>query len=212
MTENPNRIRLAVYDLAPGTTTLPDRKGAVYFLYVESGSAKAIDNGAEVKVSADDGRFVAGQVSVAAGARAWLYEKVDAEAPHLDAEIVLADIAMPDFAGPHLVRADRVESTPGARTPRHGHRGPGLRRLIFGQLQAEVGEGIRRIKAGDAWFESGKEPVVGINTGGTNAAFVRLLFLPADLAGGKSSFVAADEIEAAKPRSVNLRLFGEVTP
>ncbi|MCT8974285.1 hypothetical protein [Microbaculum marinisediminis] len=209
MTNNRKRLRLAVYDLASGTTSLPDRDGAVYFLYVEAGSAETTDDGATVSVGADDGRFVSGQVSVADGARAWLYEKVDADAPLLEAEIALADIAEPDFAEPFVVRADRVESTPGARTPRHGHRGPGLRRLIFGQLQAEVGEGIRRIRAGEAWFETGAEPVVGINTGGTNAAFVRLLVLPNELAGGKSSFVAADETEAAKPRSVNLRLFGE---
>ena len=211
MTDNRKRLRLAVYDLASGTTALPDRDGAVYFLYVETGSAEATDDGAKVSVAADDGRFVSGQVSVADGARAWLYEKVDADAPPLEAEIALADIAEPDFPEPFVVRADRVESTPGARTPRHGHRGPGLRRLIFGQLQAEVGEGIRRIRAGEAWFETGVEPVVGINTGGTNAAFVRLLVLPNELAGGKSSFVAADEAEAAKPRSVNLRLFGEKT-
>ncbi|MDN2567186.1 hypothetical protein N1F89_13235 [Aquibium sp. A9E412] len=210
MTASQPRLRLAVYDLAPGETALPDRPGTAWFVYVRAGRATVTREGAPVTLQPDAGAFVAGRVSVAAGADVWLYEKTDAAAPYLDAEIVAAHPFVPPFDGPHLVRADRIESEHGAQTPRHGHRGPGLRRLVFGTLRADVGDTVRRIAAGDAWFETGEEPVVGTNCGGSNAAFVRVLVLPADLAGGRSSFVAADATEAARPRAVNQRLFGEV--
>ena len=78
-----------------------------------------------------------------------------------------------------------------------------MRRLIHGTLRAESGDSVQRIGAGD-------NSVVGTNYGGTNAAFVRLLVLPAELRDGQSSFVAADPHEAQKPRAVDQRLFGEI--
>lgn len=208
MSNKNRRIRIAVYDLQPGETVLPDRPGAVYFLYVKIGSARVA--GADAPITSDDGCLVSGNVGVEKGSVAWLYETVCADAPPLDLEIVQLNVIETKFPSPYVIRADRVESKSGAATPRHGHRGPGMRRLVFGQLHAEIGDDIQRIKAGDAWFESGADPVIGTNTGGTNAAFVRILVLPMDLVGGKTSFMAADELEAAKPRSVVYRVFGEV--
>lgn len=108
-----------------------------------------------------------------------------------------------------MIRADRVESPSGAQTPAHRHRGPGIRRLERGQLLAQVGDRIDRIEAGQAWFESGQETVVGLNISGGGNAFIRVMLLPSDLAGGRSSFIAATSEDAAKPRAANVRLFGE---
>jgi len=114
-----------------------------------------------------------------------------------------------DFGPPWLVRADRIESASGAATPRHTHRGPGLRRLLYGRLRAEMGDDLARINEGDAWFETGTDPIIGTNISGGNSAFVRVMVLPIELYGGKSSFVPTTAEEASKPRAVISRLFGE---
>lgn len=204
------KLRLSVYDLVEGETLLPEDSERAHFVYVRNGAARIAFDGNEQELAADAGCFARGSVSVALGSDVWLFEKSAVAAPQLDAEIVASHPAPLAFEGPLIFRADRIESQHGAQTPRHGHRGPGMRRLIHGTLRAELGDIVRRIGAGDAWFESGQEPVVGMNYGGNNAAFVRLLVLPAELKGGRSSFVATDPHEAQKPRSVDQRLFGEI--
>ena len=204
------KLRLSVFDLADGETLLPEDDERVHFVYVRNGSARIAFDGTAQELATDDGCFAHGRVMVAPGSDVWLFEKSTTAAPPLDAEIVASYPAPLAFDGPFIIRADRIESRHGAQTPRHRHRGPGMRRLIHGTLRAELGDSVQRIGAGDAWFESGQEPVVGTNYGGTKAAFVRLLVLPAELRDGLSSFVAADPHEARKSRAVDQRLFGEI--
>lgn len=206
-TEAQRRIRLTVYDLVEEHCRLPG--GGVHFVYVRSGSARATAEGRTIVLNADEGAFVTGDIHIEGVSEVWLFETAAIDAPLAGAEIVASHVAELPFEGPFLVRADRIESRHGAQTPKHGHRGPGLRRLLFGKLRADLGESICRITAGAAWFETGREPVVGTNYGGENAAFVRLMVLPTALAGGKSSFVAWNAAEATKARSVEQRLFGE---
>ncbi len=204
-------MRLAVYDGQDLTApiSLPDDE--LYFVYVQDGRATLQSSGEVRRLSADEGAFVQEGATLENSGSTWIFEVAGEEAPFLsESGLILAHLARPDFPRPFLVRADRIESEPGARTPRHGHRGPGLRRLIFGRLLAEVGAAVERIKEGGAWFESGKDPVVGTNIGPTNAAFVRVMVLPAELEGGSSSFVPCDEAEARKPRAVQNKLFGEI--
>ena len=72
-----------------------------------------------------------------------------------------------------------------------------------------MGDDLARINEGDAWFETGTDPIVGTNISGGNSAFVRVMVLPIELYGGKSSFVPTTAEEASKPRAVISRLFGE---
>ncbi len=204
-------LRLTVYETSLDGTRLSLPEPGWRFVYARDGSLD-VETGAEtVPLAADGGCFANDPGGIAGRGEAWIYELAPAGSLFLEgAEIILSHRLHPAFDGPFLMRADRIESRPGAQTPRHGHRGPGIRRLVFGRLLAEVGETVERIDAGDAWFETGHDPVVGTNIGGTNAAFVRVMLLPAELHGGKSSFVASDAAEAAKPRSVDNRLFGEV--
>jgi hypothetical protein len=51
--------------------------------------------------------------------------------------------------------------------------------------------------------------VIGTNIHSGPSEFVRVTVLPLELEGGKSSFIPADAAEAAKPRSVKQKLFGE---
>ncbi|MCF3936197.1 hypothetical protein L1787_22660 [Acuticoccus sp. M5D2P5] len=205
----PARFRLTVYDAEPGITLPAD--GTV-FVYAVSGALTLIGPDGDVRdLGEDDGAFAPNGARLGGNGRAWIYRLAAPDAASLEgAEIVRSELVRPTFGPASLVRADRIESPPGAATPRHGHRGPGIRRLVFGRILAEVGDTVERIDAGMAWFETGADMVVGTNIGGTNAAFVRVMVLPAELEGGKSSFMAADAAEAAKPRAVQNRLFGEV--
>lgn len=204
------RLRLTVYDVAGGAGDIVLEANGRWFVYAPSGDLTVEDGAGTRTLEADEGVFVE-RATRLRGAGAWVYEVVPDGAPFLEKTgIVRSQVLRPPFGAPFLLRADRIESPPGAATPRHGHRGPGMRRLVFGRLLAEVGETIERIEAGQAWFETGREMVVGTNIGDTNAAFVRVMLLPAELAGGKSSFMAENETEAAKPRAVDSRLFGEI--
>lgn len=206
------RMRICVYDVSSGgKVDLPAGAGR-WFVYAPNGRVSVVSGAEARELSRDDGVLVETGASVDASEAAWIFEIARAGAPFLKGtEIARSEILRPRFPGPYLMRADRIESPPGAATPRHGHRGPGMRRLIFGRLMAEIGETVERLEAGYAWFETGADMVVGTNLGPTNAAFVRVMVLPIELSGGKSSFMAENAAEAAKPRAVQNRLFGEVS-
>jgi hypothetical protein len=72
-----------------------------------------------------------------------------------------------------------------------------------------MGDDLERIEPGQPWFETGKDPIVGTNMSAGNSAFVRVMMLPIELQGGRTSFVATSSDEAAKPRMVTSRIFEE---
>ncbi|TCR66406.1 hypothetical protein [Bosea sp. BK604] len=200
------RWRLTVYDLAPtGHYIVPT--GGHAFVYAADGDTTVTGT----SLAQDAGSFATAGDTVSASAIAWIYELVPGASlpPRQDglSPVLSRAVSLPE--GAHLLRADRVESAAGAQTPAHRHQGPGIRRLRRGLLLAEVGDHLDRIEAGQAWFESGHETVVGTNISGATNAFVRVMLLPVALAGGKSSFIPANPQEAAKPRAANLTLFGE---
>lgn len=202
--------RMTVYDLGAGAAFAVSARSSA-FVYAERGEASVASGHRTEPVAAGDGAFAAAGDRITSTGNAWLYEIAPSSLPlRFDAGLspVLSRIAVVDD-GPHILRADRVESQADAQTPAHRHRGPGIRRLEHGLLRAEVGDQLDRVGAGGAWFETGHETVIGTNISGGTNIFVRVMLLPAELAGGLSSFVAATPADAAKPRAVNLRLFGE---
>ncbi len=106
-----------------------------------------------------------------------------------------------DLTAPYLMRCDRVDFAPGGEARPHGHRGGGIRRLLAGELQVRIGPGPGRVmKPGDAWFESGVEPVHALASRGEPTSFIRVSVLPRALRG-QSSIVYVDPADAAvKPR------------
>lgn len=207
--------RMTVYDLVTGApTVLPARShGFVYAAQgvAEFGAATRAEAAATARIAEGEGVFANAGDRIETAGTAWLFELAPASLPLRAATglvPVLSRIAVVDD-GPHILRADQVVSEAGAVTPAHRHRGPGIRRLERGLLQAEVGDAVDRIAAGGAWFETGHETVVGTNISGGTNRFVRVMLLPAELAGGLSSFLAASPAEAAKPRAATLTLFGE---
>ncbi|MBS7706930.1 hypothetical protein [Chelatococcus asaccharovorans] len=202
------RITLYEYDL--GATPVDLAAGPYRFAYVETGALRVEDASGARTCAADDGLFLTGPAQLSGNGRIWVYE-VDptGAAFKWHRSIILSHPLAVAFDGPWLMRADRIESPSGAATPRHGHRGPGIRRLVYGRLLAEVGDHFARIAAGQAWFETGHDPVIGTNISDGNSAFVRVMVLPAELEGGKSSFMPTTPADAGKPRAVTNRLFGE---
>ncbi len=99
-----------------------------------------------------------------------------------------------------LMRCDRVDFEPGGIAPPHRHRGCGIRCLLRGRLEVTVGEGApRAVAPGEAWFESGREPVLAVSSRETATSFIRFSVLPADVRG-QSSILYVDPADAGRGR------------
>jgi hypothetical protein len=205
--------RMTVYDLHLNWDTAELPAGVHRFLYALDGQVSVATGNAKIDLPADDGMFSQGVTQITGPGTIWVYEIGPDEPPSRpdpSRSIVLSRRFTLELPPPWLLRADRIESSPGSATPRHGHRGPGMRRLIKGRLLAQIGDDFERIDPGHAWFETGNDPVIGTNVHIGNSAFVRVMLLPIELQGGKSSFVPTTAEDASKPRAVMQRLFGEV--
>ncbi len=98
-----------------------------------------------------------------------------------------------------LMRCDRVDFDPGGVAPWHRHRGGGIRCLLQGRLDVTVGEGApRTVTPGEAWFESGREPVLAV-AAPEETSFIRVSVLPAAIRG-QSSILYVDPASAAAGR------------
>jgi quercetin dioxygenase-like cupin family protein len=107
-----------------------------------------------------------------------------------------------------VVRCDRVDFPPGGIAYRHVHPGPGIRRLLFGELTIESVAGSHTYRAGEAWFESAEFPVLATASATEDTAFVRLLLLPAEWAG-KRTIRYLDPAGEEKPKLQRATVFLE---
>jgi len=99
-----------------------------------------------------------------------------------------------------LMRCDRVDFAPGGVALPHGHKGGGIRCLLAGTLEVTVGDRAPRLMLpGDAWFESGREPVLAKASPEMATAFVRVSILPPEIRG-QSSIVYVEPADAGKGR------------
>jgi hypothetical protein len=126
-------------------------------------------------------------------------------APADHARTVMAVELDLDPAIPILFRADRVSFAPGVVTPKHGHKGPGIRRLLYGRLVAEIADHVFRIDSGDPWFETGADPVIGRNIA-PNSGFFRAMALKPELKG-QPTYVPWSKAEEGKPRGTDRHEF-----
>ncbi len=93
-----------------------------------------------------------------------------------------------DDPGPgHIVRCDRVDFPPGGIAYRHVHPGPGIRRMLHGELTIDRGDGApQTYRAGDSWLEGADDPVLATASATEETAFVRVLLLPGEWAGRRT--------------------------
>jgi quercetin dioxygenase-like cupin family protein len=107
-----------------------------------------------------------------------------------------------------LMRHDRIDFPPGGIAYRHTHPGPGIRYLLFGSIRIESGGEAHEYGPGDAWFESGPEPVLAFASTTEESAFVRVLLLPPEWAG-KRTIRYVDPADEDRPRLQRPTVFGE---
>jgi len=99
-----------------------------------------------------------------------------------------------------LMRCDRVDFDPGGIAPPHRHRGGGIRCLLRGRLEVTVAEAApRTVRPGEAWFESGREPVLAVSAAEAETSFIRFSIQPAAIRG-QSSILYLDPADAGRGR------------
>lgn len=88
--------------------------------------------------------------------------------------------------GDWVVRCDRVDFPPGGVAYRHVHPGPGIRRLLHGELTIDRDGERRTYHAGEWWLEEANDAVLATASATEDTAFVRVLLLPAEWAGRRT--------------------------
>ena len=162
-------------------------------VYVMEGMASISTSSGSTTLSANSACFRPDEViaiSGADGARLLRYELVAASAPQsvLNSENatskLLLDAALDLQPGDdYLMRCDRVDLPPGGIAYTHAHQGPGTRCLLQGGFIVET-EGHRtEIAPGEAWFESGPDPVLARAPDDRPGYFSRVMILPRALKG-----------------------------
>ncbi len=154
---------------------------------LEGGVAVAYD------VAADDARLAPARID----GRAFVWwlgadPPADDVIPALSADVELGP-------GAWVLRCDRVDFPPGGVAYRHVHPGPGIRRLLFGELTIDSAEGTHTHRAGDSWFEGADFPVLATASADEDSAFVRVLLLPAGWAG-RRTIRYLDPADEARPK------------
>jgi len=202
----PYSLRLIEDTLAPGARYRPalvSAAGVLYLaagdLHIEGGAAPGPLEAGRAHLAAKPGAAVAG----ASGARVLRFELVRQPPPPAGGRVLLEHPMALDPRASWLLRCDRVDFNRGGIALPHRHRGGGIRCLLHGRLDVTVGGGTARVlRPWDAWFESGKEPVLAVSAKDEETSFIRVSVLPAEIRG-KSSMMYVDPGDAArsKPRT-----------
>jgi hypothetical protein len=108
--------------------------------------------------------------------------------------------------GEWLARCDRIDFPPASVAYTHTHPGPGIRYLLFGSIRIESGGETHEYGPGEAWFESGPEPVFAASSQTGPTAFVRVMLLPRAWEG-KRTIRYLDPADEEKPKLQRPTLF-----
>jgi quercetin dioxygenase-like cupin family protein len=129
------------------------------------------------------------------------FELVDEPAP---GALMARELALPP--GDYLLRCDRVDFPPGGEAFLHTHQGPGIRVLLFGSIRIETQGATHTYAPGEAWFETGPDPVYAATHADEPSAFVRCMVLPRALQGSPSIRYVRDE-DRERPKSQRYTVF-----
>jgi quercetin dioxygenase-like cupin family protein len=186
-------------------------------LYVAAGEIEVTSPAGQTRIEPQAAWHGTAACSVTAGARGASLLRYElrrlaptgatASAPGVVSALSLEHPIALDAGQAYLMRCDRVDFAPGGEALPHGHRGGGIRRLLEGALEVRVGDRAGRVmRPGDAWFESGAEPVHAIAAREAPTSFVRVSILPRELRG-RSSIVYVDPAHASgKPRRYTIHV------
>ncbi|HUZ74053.1 MAG TPA: hypothetical protein VMU87_13805 [Stellaceae bacterium] len=201
-------LRLFTDRLAPGAALTLDGN-ACRILYVAEGRL-TVAAGGTVAALAPDTAWHGTAASLRAGAdgaRVLRYELGAGDrAPASDSGLALAAPIGLERERAWLIRCDRVEFPPGGVAYTHTHQGPGIRCLQQGGIRVETAGTVRHYAPGEAWFESGPDPVFAAGSESATTAFVRVMVLPRDYLGRSSIRYVRPEDEG-KPRRQSYRIY-----
>jgi len=126
-------------------------------------------------------------------------EEAHFSAVRVDGHALVWELTSDPGPGDWILRCDRVDFPPGGTAYRHVHPGPGIRRLLFGELTIESPEGTHTYRAGETWLEPAEHPVLATASSTEDTAFVRVLLLPAVWAG-RRTIRYLDPADEEKPK------------
>lgn len=179
-----------------GRESLPAVNRVLYLLE----GAMTVDGGSVPLNGAWHGAGACTVVAGPAGATVLRYELVREGTPAGGAPLLAQDIRL-DSQAAYLMRCDRVDFDLGAEALPHRHKGGGIRCLISGNMELRVeGEPDRMIKPGEAWFESGREPVYARAGSEQPTSFIRCSILPREIRGQSSIMYVDPKDAGSKPR------------
>ena len=207
-------LRLTEDRFAPSAESSEALSAQSRVLYIASGQLTVWQGATALSMEADRAWFSVGEYTARAG-----HEGVRVLRYQLMKDSVSSDSSLPlgsgvesrailehslelDLGGRYLLRCDRVDFDPGAEALPHRHLGGGIRCLLVGQLDVRVANGpFRTMRPGDAWFESGKEPVHAVASREEATSFIRVSVLPLAIRGKSSiMYVNPEDATRNKPR------------
>ena len=106
----------------------------------------------------------------------------------------------------YLMRCDRVDFPPGGVAFTHTHQGSGIRCLQEGRIRIETQGKDFWVEPGNAWFETGPDPVFAQTRSDGPSHFVRVMILPQAIRG-KSSIRYIKPEDADKPKTQTYQVF-----
>jgi hypothetical protein len=110
--------------------------------------------------------------------------------------------------GDLLLRGDSVAFPPGGCAYLHRHQGPGIRCLVEGGIRIDTRGGSASHGPGDAWYESGPDPVFA-QCADRPTRFVRVMLLPRSYIG-RSSLEYLNEEDKAKPKTQTYKIYADM--
>jgi len=135
-------------------------------------------------------------------------DEAHAGAAEVDGHALVFELVGDPGPGKWLLRCDRVDFPPGGVAYRHVHPGPGIRRLLHGELTIERAGETHTYRAGESWYEDADDPVLATASATEETAFVRVLLLPAAWAG-RRTIRYLDPGDEEKPKLQRARILLE---
>ena len=176
-------------------------------LYGVDGAAKLVGADAAVGLAPNSAWCGAAGVTIdsAAGATLLRFELTHGEACGGGRQVLVAPLAL-DPGEKYLMRGDRVDFPIGGVAYLHRHQGPGIRRLLHGAIRIETQGRNHDVAPGEAWFETGPDPVFAATSTAVESAFVRVMILPLALKG-RSSISYVNDADKDKPKTQRYQVF-----
>jgi quercetin dioxygenase-like cupin family protein len=205
-------LRLVADRLAAGATAT-FTAGTNRVLYLAEGYAGVSAGGTTCHLSPGSAWHGRSDVQCRAGAAASLILRFElamtedvASREGVQSRVKIQRSVLLDPTQPYLMRCDRVDMPPGSVRHLHCHSGAGIRSLLHGSFRLKRNGESETYAPGEAWFEGIEEPVVAFGSPREITSFVRVLVLPRDYLGRRSSRTI-DEGDQAKPQPLSGPVF-----